>query len=210
MRFSGCTGRMDEREPAGTAPGENRVCGPQRARPIRGVPRLPVQALVENWKTRPRAHTPEPQALPAPMQREKHGGNHPADQPEAQGMVRILQAQPPLRPGRSRFRVPMRRRSILRKRRKKKSRARGGDPQRGPNSCFANLGRFSFAVAWEEARQCARREPLPPESPLREIRADDSEGAAAQANAPSLPLSELRGYFLDFGVEARSIFFRVV
>jgi RNA-directed DNA polymerase len=53
--------------------------------------------------------------------------------------------------------IRMRIRSLLRKRRGRKGRARGPDNHRWPNTFFAEQGLFSFATAFAQARQSSRR-----------------------------------------------------
>jgi RNA-directed DNA polymerase len=68
-------------------------------------------------------------------------------------------------------------RSILRKRRKRKGRARGSDHQRWPNAYFADLGLISLALTRATAA-AARRRACQLESRMREIRLSGSEGGA--------------------------------
>jgi len=53
--------------------------------------------------------------------------------------------------------IRMRLRSILRKRRKRRGRARGNDHRRWPNAFFATQGLFSLATAQALLRQSSRR-----------------------------------------------------
>ena len=68
-------------------------------------------------------------------------------------------------------------RSILRKRRKRKGRARGKDHQRWPNAYFADLGLISLALTRVEAA-AARVRACQLESRMRAIRLSGSEGGA--------------------------------
>ena len=68
-------------------------------------------------------------------------------------------------------------RSILRKRRKRKGRARGSDHQRWPNAYFADLGLISLALI-REAAAAAHQRAYQLESRMREIRLSGSEGGA--------------------------------
>ena len=68
-------------------------------------------------------------------------------------------------------------RSILRKRRKRKGRARGSDHQTWPNAYFADLGLISLALT-REAAAAAQVRACQLESRMREIRLSGSEGGA--------------------------------
>jgi RNA-directed DNA polymerase len=68
-------------------------------------------------------------------------------------------------------------RSVLRKRRKRKGRARGADHQRWPNAYFAELGLISLALIRAEAA-AAQLRARQLESRMRAIRLSGSEGGA--------------------------------
>ncbi len=74
----------------------------------------------------------------------------------------------------------MRLRSLLRKRRKRRGRARLPDNQRWPNAFFAAQGLFSLVTAQGAASSILSEVTHQPESRMREIRTSGSEGGGAK------------------------------